>query len=212
VFYGRFKIRVFCDTLRSFADGRIVGANEETPAAARPTMTDLPELDLLYRAVFVSPDTFINLNPLNEEGRSYWTDLGAAYERGKFTKARELASAFADWLEKKYQKKERLQFDDSTFSVVLDGELYSRLRPDGYAVLKLLQARGGHYLTAAGMIVAIRDEAALGSPVFAAFHAFPDGAAGLKRISRAIAYLPPDLRKIIQSQQGLGRRLCLPPQ
>lgn len=213
MFYGRFKIRVLVDTLRNFADGKIGGAHQEA-ATTPPSISDVQELDVVFREVFVSPDTFVNMNPLDEEGRGYWTDLVTAYERRNFDKARELARGFADWLDQKYQKRERLQFDDSTFSVLLDGELYSRLRPEGYVILKVLQAHQGPgpYCTAAKLILDIRGEATKGSTAFTGFQNFPDGAAGLKRIARAIGYLPADLRRIIQSQQGLGRRLCLAPQ
>lgn len=211
MFYGRFRIRVLADTLRAFAAGTIVGANEE--AAGVPTsIADVPELDLVFREVFVSPDTFVNLNPLDEEGRTYWTDLVTAYEGRKFGKAREMATAFADWLDEEYQKRERLQFDDSTYSVLLDGELYSRLRPDGYVILKVLHAHQTPYCTSEVMILTLRDEATKGGKAFAGFQDFPDGAAGLKRISRAIQYLPTDLRQIIIGQKGCGRRLCLKPQ
>ncbi|OWK37414.1 hypothetical protein [Fimbriiglobus ruber] len=211
IFYGRFRIRVLADTLRAFAVGKIVGANEET--AGTPTsIADVPELDLVFREVFVSPDTFVNLNPLDEEGRSYWIDLVTAYEGRKFGKAREMASAFADWLDEEYHKRERLQFDDSTHSVLLDGELYSRLRPDGYAILRVLHAHQTPYCTSEVMVLTLRDEATKGGKAFAGFQDFPEGAAGLKRISRAIKYLPADLRQIIMGQKGCGRRLCLKPQ
>ncbi len=212
MFYGRFRIRVLADTLRAFAAGTIVGANEESPGT--PTsIADVPELDLVFREVFVSPDTFVNLNPLDEEGREYWTEIVTRYEKGNFKGARKSAVDFAVWLDDEYQQRERLQFDDSTFSVLLDGELYSRLRPEGYVILKVLQAHQGPgpYCQAAKIILDIRGEATKGSKAFAGFQEFPDGAAGLKRISRAIQYLPADLQQIIIGQKGLGRRLCLKP-
>ncbi len=213
MFYGRFRIRVLSDTLRAFSAGKIVGANEEV--AGTPTsIADVPELDLVFREVFVAPDTFVNLNPLDEEGREYWTEIVTRYEAGNFKGARKSAADFADWLDEEYQKRERLQFDDSTFSVLLDGELYTRLRPEGYVILKVLLAHQGRgpYCNAAKIIEDIRGEATKGTKVFAAFQDFRDGAVGLKRISRAIKYLPTDLQQIIMSQKGRGRRLCLKPQ
>lgn len=210
MFYGRLKIRILADTLRAFAAGTIVGVNEEAPGT-QTSIADVPELDVLFREVFVSPDTFVNMNPLDREGREYWTDLLTAYEGRKFGKAREMASAFTDWLDGEYQKRERLQFDHSTFSVLLDGDLYERLRPEGYAILILLARTPGFFFKSEGLIKGFQDLAVTESPVFQPLAEFPDGAAGLKRITRAIQYLPPELRRVISGVQGLGRRLSLPP-
>lgn len=223
MFYGRFKIRVFSDTLRSFADGRIAGPNEggqipvipagTSEAFRPPSITDLPELDLMFREIFIAPDALVCMNPLDEEGRNYWSDLGAAYEKGKFEKSREMAASLADWLDKTYQKSERLQFDDASFSVLLDGELFARLQAEGYALLKMLampQERG-EYASAVEIITAFRNYGSDKSTVFTYVRKFPKGPAGLKRLSRAVAALPPSLRNVIQSKRGRGRRLCLEP-
>jgi hypothetical protein len=73
MFYGRYKIRVLSDTLRNFAEGRIDGPNEEK-GGKPPAVADLSVVDIVFREVFTAPDTFVNLNPLDGEGRKYWAD------------------------------------------------------------------------------------------------------------------------------------------
>ena len=202
MFYGRYQIRLFAETLRGFAadrDRRKIDTNHE--------------LWVMYAALFDAPDAFANLNPLSQEGREFWGILADASGR-KPSEAWKLAAEFADWLDLTYQKSDPLQFEDETCSVLLHGQLYERLRPEGYAILKVLASREREYVSSDALIEALRCGGPGGGkavdPAFAQFKdAFPVGYAGKKRISRAVSYLPADLRNLIDGQEGRGRRLVI---
>jgi hypothetical protein len=152
-------------------------------------------------------------NPLNNEGRSYWAGVVQRYEQKKFELARINALDFAEWLDEKYQKSDPLQFDDESYSVLYRGIPFVRLRPLSYVILKVLFNRYGSYLAAETIIAAINAGGAKEQePTMARLQPFPDGAAGRKRISRAINHLPEQLRDLIDGQEGVGRCLVLPPQ
>src|SRR5262245_6025989 len=95
MFYGRFKIRLFRETLRGYAD------NQDR----RPIEPD-HELSVMYREVFEAPDAYVNLNPLTEDGRGYMRLLVDASKRKPLTGAWKVAVEFANWLDAKYQNNE----------------------------------------------------------------------------------------------------------
>jgi len=202
MFYGRYQIRLFAETLRGFADDR-----------DRRKIDPNHELWVMYAALFDAPDAFANLNPLTEKGRADWRVIVDASGR-KPAEAWAEAVHFADWLDATYQKSDPLQFEDETCSVLLHGQLYERLRPEGYAILKVLAGREREYVSADALIEALRSGGPGGGkavdPAFAQFKdAFPVGPTGKKRISRAVRYLPAGLRELIDGQEGRGRRLVI---
>lgn len=201
MFHGRFQIRLFAETLRGYAERR-----------ERTAVGPDHELAVMFRAVFEAPDSFVNLNPLSQEGREFWGILADTSGR-KPSEAWKLAAEFADWLDRTYQKSDPLQFEDETCSVLLHGQLYERLRPEGYAILKVLAGREREYVSSDALIEALRSGGLGGKevdPAFAQFKdAFPEGPTGKKRISRAVGYLPADLRNLIDGQEGRGRRLVI---
>lgn len=198
MFYGRHRIRLFAETLRGFA------ANRD-----RTKIGPDHELWVMYTALFDAPDAFANLNPLNEKGQADWRVIVDASGR-KPAEAWSEARQFADWLDAEYQSKDPLQFDDESYSVLLWGDLYEHLRPVGYAILKVLYNREQEFLTADTIIAAINAGGfAKADPTLLRLAPFPPGAAGHKRLSRAIRYLPEPLRNLIDGQEGVGRRLHL---
>jgi hypothetical protein len=198
VFYGRYKIRLFAETLRAFADRRDRGKIEPGH-----------ELWVMFTGLFDAPDAFANPNPLNAKGRADWQVIVEA-SGWKPTEAWNEARGFADWLDAEYQSNDPLQFDDESYSVMLRGELYERIRPIGYAILKVLYNREQEYLTADTIIAAINAGGfRTADPTLLRLTPFPAGATGRKRLSRAIGYLPEPLRRLIDGQEGLGRRLHL---
>jgi hypothetical protein len=198
MFYGRYRIRLFAETLRGFADRRDRGKIEPGH-----------ELWVMFTALFDAPDAFANLNPLNEKGRADWrviVDASGLKPAEAWAEARQ----FADWLDAAYQSKDPLQFDDESYSVLLRGDLYVHIQPVGYAILKVLYNREKEWLTADTIITAIDAGGfAKADPTLLRLAPFPPGAAGRKRLSRAIGSLPVPLRELIQGQEGLGRRLHL---
>lgn len=199
MFYGNYQIRLFAETLRGFADSR-----------DRSQIGPDHELWVMYTVLFDAPDAFANLNPLNEKGRADWRVIVDASGR-KPAEAWAEARKFADWLDTEYQKSDPLQFDDASYSVLLRGDLYEHVRPIGYAILKVLYNRENEYLTADAIIAAINAGGfKKADPTLLRLAPFPDGATGRKRLSRAINYLPEQLRQLIDGQEGLGRRLHLP--
>ena len=134
--------------------------------------------------------------------------------KGASTRPRELAASFAQWLDDTYQNRERLPFADTTFSILLDGELFARLRPEWYALLKLLAVHktSGAYVTADEIICAFNDLAEDKSSGLACVRDFPSGPTGLKRLARAVGYLPDTIQRLIIGQPGRGRFFCLEPE
>lgn len=222
MFYGRYRIRLFAETLRCYAE------RKEEPLAARgssqaggiePVPMEYGKigpdhiLAIMYRELFEAPDAFVNLNPLSQDGKEYWGVLVDTSGR-KPSAAWKLAAQFADWLDRVYQRKDPLQFEDATCSVLLNGQLYSRLRPESYAILKYLASREREYVPADAIIEALRSGGPgvgrADDPSCTQFkNKFPQGPTGRKRVSRAIDYLPPGLRELIDGLEGRGRRLVL---
>lgn len=201
MFGGRLQIRIFADALRSWSRGR-----------SKKPIRQKHELTMLFTAIFGAEDTYIRLNPLDEEGHLTWRALIHASRENMVT-ARKLALAFAEWLEEKYVSSEPIQFEDQSDSIMVLGVPYWNLRPEGYAIIKVLAYRRGDYVPADAIGEAINSNG-LGQvvePTFKRLQPFPLGATGNRRISRAISYLPQGLRKHIDGQQGRGRRLILKP-
>lgn len=200
MFYGRYKIRLFAETLRGFADRR-----------DRAKIEPGHELWVIFSELFDAQDAVANLNPLDAKGRADWQVIVDASGR-KPSEAWKEARDFADWLDAKYQSHDPLQFDDESYSVLYRGDLYQRLRPEGYVILKVLYYRRREYMTADAIAAAI-NSGGFGrpEPTFVRLQPFPTTPTGHRRLSRAISYLPDQLRLLIVGQEGRGRRLDFPP-
>lgn len=220
MFEQRFKVMSFVECLREYAGikeshpvdptvGNGMGI-EEIPMGHEAIGKD-HILALLYQELFEAPHTFVNHHPLEPEGQELWRKLVNASRR-KGANAYGRAAEMAEWLESQYDDKSALQFEDASYSVLLNGHPYKCLPPEGYALLQVLASRIGSpdsNASTSEIIACFRSGGPAFSDerVFAQFSDFPENESGRKRISRAIDSLPTDLQELIEGRPRRGRRL-----